>query len=167
MQTLLYLDYIIEAKQQAAVPDQQLPPPPPSPEQIQAQITTANVENIQKYILFNKILSLKYQLENSEIRKTDYDIYSEAIYFLNIIINFFDGFNLNDLTITINYVLDNIIKATNLSQPDMHLFADPIQLSQALKSGEINPQQVQQAVNSGQLNPKIIQQAVQVNAKTK
>lgn len=124
MQTLLYLDYIIEAKQTTV--QQPEVPPPPSPDQIQAQITAANVENIQKYVLFNKVLSLKYQLENSDVQKTDYATYSEALYFLNVVINFFDSFSLNDLIITINYVLDNIIKSLNLNDPsNMDLVNEP------------------------------------------
>jgi len=129
MQTLLYLDYIIEAKQNAVQPSEPptpTPPPPPSPEQIQAQITAANVENIQKYVLFNKILSLKYQLENSDAQKTDYETYSESLYFLNVVINFFDSFSLNDLIVTINYILDNIIKSLNLkATSNMDLLNEP------------------------------------------
>jgi len=121
MQTLIYLDYIIEAQQAQQVEAAQAPPPPPSPEQIQAQITAANVENIQKFILFNKVITLKFQLENSEIKKLDHKSYSEAIYFLNTIMNFFDSFSLNDLNTSINYVLDNIIQTTELSQPNEQL----------------------------------------------
>lgn len=124
MQTLLYLDYIIEAKQNTVQPPE--PPPPPSPDQIQAQITAANIENIQKYVLFNKVLSLKYQLENSDVQKTDYATYSESLYFLNVVINFFDSFSLNDLIVTINYVLDNIIKSLNLNgSSNMDLVNEP------------------------------------------
>jgi len=129
MQTLLYLDYIIEAKQN--IPPPQSEPSPPSPEQIQAQIVAANVENIQKYVLFNKVISLKYQLENSDAKKIDYATYSEALYFLNVVINFFDSFSLNDLVITINYVLDNIIKSLNLNDTsNMDLVNEPIQTQQ-------------------------------------
>ena len=71
MNTLLYIDYIIEAQQI------QQEPPPPDPAQVLAQISAANVENIQKYILFNKVLVLKYQLENSGIQKTDYKTFSD------------------------------------------------------------------------------------------
>lgn len=121
MNTLIYLDSIMEAVQA----QQAQGPPPPSPQQIQAQITAANTENIQSYILFNKILSLKYQLENSELVKTDYKTYSDAMYFLNTIISFFSSFSLNDLNVSINYVLDNIIKSTQLVDPDLGLVTDP------------------------------------------
>ncbi len=160
MQTLLYLDYIIEAKQ----PQQE--PAPPTPEQVQAQITAANIENVQKYVLFNKVLSLKYQLENSELQKSDYKLFSESMYFLNVVINFFDSFSLNDLTVSINYILDNIIKTTNLGQPNIELLTDPNQLAQAIQSGQIDPKQVDTAVKAGQIDPKIVQQAgKQVNAQ--
>lgn len=162
MQTLLYLDYIIEAKQQT----QQQEPAPPSPEQVQAQITAANIENVQKYVLFNKVLSLKYQLENSELQKSDYKLFSESMYFLNVVINFFDSFSLNDLTISINYILDNIIKTTNLGQPNAELLTDPNQLAQAIQTGQIKPKQVTAAVKAGQIDPKIVQQAgKQINAQ--
>ena len=162
MQTWLYLDYIIEAKQQT----QQQEPAPPSPEQVQAQITAANIENVQKYVLFNKVLSLKYQLENSELQKSDYKLFSESMYFLNVVINFFDSFSLNDLTISINYILDNIIKTTNLGQPNAELLTDPNQLAQAIQTGQIKPKQVTAAVKAGQIDPKIVQQAgKQINAQ--
>jgi hypothetical protein len=164
MQTLLYLDYIIEAKQQA-VPQE---PPPPSPEQIQAQITAANIENIQKYVLFNKVLSLKYQLESSDIQKIDYKNYSESLYFLNVIISFFDSFSLNDLNTSINYILDTIIKTTNLGHPNMELLTDPVELAKSINSGEVKPNQINQAVKAGQIDPKVVQQAGKIlNAKTK
>lgn len=163
MQTLLYLDYIIEAKQQAVQE-----PQPPSPDQVQAQITAANIENIQKYVLFNKVLSLKYQLESSDIQKTDYKTYSESLYFLNVLISFFDSFSLNDLNTSINYVLDTIIKTTTLGQPNLELLTNPNELAKSVSSGEVNQKQIQQAVKSGQLDPKVVKQAGQIlNAKTK
>jgi hypothetical protein len=170
MQTLLYLNYINEAKQ-IKEPE---PPPPPTPEQVQAQITAANIENIQKYILFNKILNLKYQLENSPIRKLDHKSYSEALYFLNIIISFFDSFSLNDLNVTIDMVLNQIITSSELSQPDLSLITDPNVLAQTIITGKVPFDQVVQAVHSGQVDPeiaatagKILQQTQkkQVNAK--
>jgi hypothetical protein len=118
MNTLLYLDYIIEAQQI------QQEPPPPNPAQVLAQISAANVENIQKYILFNKVLVLKYQLENSEIQKTDYKTFSDSMYFLNVVINFFTSFTINDLMLSVNYILDNIIKSTNLQEPNLELVSD-------------------------------------------
>ncbi len=150
MQTLLYLDYITEIQQK-----QQLEPPPPTPEQIQAQITAANIENLQKYVLFNKVLNLKYQLENSTIRKLDYKSYSEAVYFLNIIISFFDSFSLNDLNITIDNVLNQIIASSELSQPDLSLITDPNVLAQTIIQGKIPFDQVIQSVHSGQINPEV------------
>lgn len=111
MQTLYNFSIIYEAVQ-AQNPNQVDPNviQPPSPEEVKAQINQSNNENIQKYILFNKIVDLKYQLENRNLDKIDVLKYNDCLYFLNILIQFFNSFEYNDLVIKINVVLDEIAK---------------------------------------------------------
>jgi hypothetical protein len=117
MQTLLYLNCILEAKEVPPPPVQEpVPPPPPSPEQVQAQLIAANLENIQKYILFNKLITLKYQLENSDLTQFDPKLFSESLYYLDILITFFDTFTLIDLTNSLNYLLDRLVISVTPTQ---------------------------------------------------
>jgi hypothetical protein len=109
MQTLYNFALILEA-QQAPVQDPNAPPPPPDPTEVMAQINQSNNENIQKYVLFSKIVDLKYQLENRDLHKIDPLSYNESLYFLNILIKFFDSFQFDDLVLKVNVILDEIAK---------------------------------------------------------
>jgi hypothetical protein len=109
MQTLYNFSLIYEANQQSQIDPNALPPPP-SPEEVKAQINQSNNENIQKYILFNKVVDLKYQLENRNLDKVDVLKYNDCLYFLNILIQFFNSFEFNDLVVKINVLLDEIAK---------------------------------------------------------
>jgi len=106
METLYNWSLIYEVVQ----PQQYQEPPPPDPEQVKAQINQSNNENIQKCILFNKIVDLKYQLENRNLDKVDVLKYNDSLYFLNILIQFFNTFEFNDLVVKIDVVLDMIAK---------------------------------------------------------
>ena len=112
MQTLYNFSLIYEApsQQNPAIDPNTIPPPPPSPEEVKAQINQSNNENIQKYILFNKVVDLKYQLENRNLDKVNVLEYNDCLYFLNILIQFFNSFEFNDLVVKINVVLDEIAK---------------------------------------------------------
>lgn len=92
--------------------DPNQPPPAPAPEEVRAQINVSNNENIQKYVLFNKVVNLKYQLENRDLHKFNTKAYNDAIYFLNVLISFFNTFEFEDLVVKINVILDEI--QTNL-----------------------------------------------------
>jgi hypothetical protein len=116
METIFYLNAIYE--QNEKIDNTQFLPPPPQPEEVQTQINVANTDNIQKYILFNKILNLKYQLENSNVQKLDAQSYNDAVYFLNILISFFDTFSLDDLTSKIDMVLNVISQSIIEDEPN-------------------------------------------------
>ena len=140
MHTLNYLneafDFIKEAEQPPAGggPEQQASPPggaeqppqegggggppglpgqeelPPEDEQGLSPEETQELEfdALKKYIIFTKIRELKDKIEDSDISVSD--DYKKILYFLNIIVNFFDLFEYDQLVGIVDEVVSKVEK---------------------------------------------------------
>ena len=80
------------------------------PQQAEEQPSIDPLENVKKYILFRKLKQIKKSLDQQPHVKEINDI----IQYLNIIIDFFNGFQYNDLVTYINDILNTIAQFGNI-----------------------------------------------------
>lgn len=85
------------------------PIPPPTPQEMEVEAGIASLENIQKYILFLKLLEFKRQLEfHTFDTQINFKDYQECIGYLQILITFFETFTLDQLVSSITVITDKI-----------------------------------------------------------
>ena len=85
--------------------DQQQPPPPETAEPLPPEEEPPEeFEGVKKYILFTKIQELKHYLDTSVVES------DELMYILEILLNFFDLFNYEQIVNVLDYVTDEISK---------------------------------------------------------
>ncbi|MEO5348926.1 MAG: hypothetical protein H7836_04705 [Magnetococcus sp. YQC-3] len=88
------------------IPGQEEPPIETGLDPVSAQ--ELEFDSLKKYIIYNKVRELKEQLENSKIVISD--DYRKVLYFINIVLNFFDIFEYDQLVGMVDSIVTKIEK---------------------------------------------------------
>jgi hypothetical protein len=80
----------------------------------QQQTNLEIIKNVEKYIIYSKLLNLKYSLENSNILNKDPKEFNELIYHLTILLSFFDTFDYDQIVQISNFLISRIDSLLNV-----------------------------------------------------
>lgn len=85
------------------------------PKQAEVQAGLASIQSVQKYVLFLKLLEFKRQLEAHNFDEhVDFKLYQECVSYVGMLITFFETFTMEQLTISINVIVDQLNKLLNV-----------------------------------------------------
>jgi hypothetical protein len=108
MHTLNYLAEAFDPNQPDQQVDQQDPAAPQEQGLSPDEEQELEFDALKKYIVYNKVRELKDRIEDSNIVVTE--DYRRVLYFINIILNFFDIFEYDQLVGMVDNVVSRIEK---------------------------------------------------------
>lgn len=80
----------------------------------QQQTNLEIIKNVEKYIIYSKLLNLKYSLETSNIPNKDPKEFNDLIYHLTILLSFFDTFDYDQIVQISNFLISRIDSLLNV-----------------------------------------------------
>jgi hypothetical protein len=81
----------------------------------QQQTNLEIIKNVEKYIIYNKLLNLKHILDNTTYNSKNRKESNDIIYYLTILLSFYDTFDYNQIVQISNYLISRI---NSLLQPE-------------------------------------------------
>lgn len=80
------------------------------------QVNNESIDNVERYIIYSKLLNLKYSLENSSIPNKDPKELNDVIYHMTILLTFFDSFTKDQIVEIATFLTSRINSLLNVQE---------------------------------------------------